>query len=115
MGEKHPNKAAVYVLEKSPYGDEKQIVLHVTDEFRDGYICFDDTNRGHMIKGKIIEWNQELFVFIDDKKREWNFREVSIKYFEDELYEYVIGGDEITQKCNTTEELWEYFKIRFPI
>lgn len=60
---KQPNKDAVYILEKSPYGNGEQIVLYVTDEFRRGYICFDDTNRGHMIKGNIIDIGIDFFLF----------------------------------------------------
>ena len=112
---KQPNKDAVYLLEKSPYGNGEQIVLYVTDEFRKGYICFDDTNRGHMIKGKIVEVGADFFTFIDLDEMEWKFKEVSIVSFKEGLYRFVCGGEEISRRCNTTEELWEYFRMQFPI
>lgn len=45
---KQPNEKALYLIKTSPYGGE-QVVLHVTDKFKEGYLCFDDTDRGHMI------------------------------------------------------------------
>ena len=112
---KQPNNKALYLLEKSPYGDGEQIVLHVTDEFKTGYICFFDTERGHMVKGNIVEENEDMFYFIDDEKLEWKFKEISIERFKDGLYNLIVGGDEICQLCNTTEDLWEYFRKEFPI
>lgn len=112
---KQPNKDAVYILEKSPYGNGEQIVLYVTDEFRRGYICFDDTNRGHMIKGNIIDIGIDFFSFLDEDEMEWRFKEVSIESFKSGLYSLVSEGNKISQLCNTTKELWEYFRIQFPM
>lgn len=110
-----PNKEAVYLLEKSPYGNGEQIVLHVTDEFKKGYICFDDTNRGHMIRGNIVEKCEDSFSFLDENEMEWKFKEVSIENFKSGLYSLIIGGNEISKLCNTTEALWEYFRNEFPM
>lgn len=110
-----PNKEAVYLLEKSPYGNRKQIVLNVTDTFKEGHLCFDDTNRGHMIKGNIIRVETDSFSFLDENNRDWIFKEVSIESFKAGLYSLVVGGNEISQLCNTTDELWKYFRIQFPM
>ncbi len=115
METKQPNKDAVYLLEKSPYGNGEQIVLYVTDEFREGYICFDDTNRGHMIRGKIVEKGADSFTFFDENKNEWKFREISIESFKAGVYSLVYGGEEISRRCDTTEALWKYFRRQFPM
>lgn len=112
---KQPNPQALYVMRKSPYGDGKQLVLHVTDSFEEGYICFDDTNRGHMIEAKNVETKERSFSFIDTQDRLWEFEEVTIEEFENSLYQYVWNGQEIAKLCATTEDLWEYYRKEFPI
>lgn len=115
MLENQPNPNALYVLIQSPYGDGQQLVLHVTDTFREGYICFDDTNRGHMIKGEIIEKTNNSFIMCDINQDKWEFMEVTIQMFRDDLYRFVGNGQRIKNYCNTTEELWEYYREQFPL
>ena len=110
-----PDKDAVYILEKSPYANGVQIVLNVTDLFKQGYICFDDTNRGHMIKGNVVSQCETSFVFLDDRNEEWEFVEISIETFRKEFYKLIVNGDLIREQCNTTEELWKYFREQFPM
>lgn len=104
-----PKKEALYVLKHSPYGDGQQLVLSVTDTFRKGYICFDDTNRGHMIQGKITEKTDHSFTLCDINQDKWEFEEVTIEMFQKELYRFVENGEYIKNICKTTEELWAYF------
>lgn len=115
MGMAHPNDKAFYVLRKTPHGVGGQVVLHVTDIFKAGYVCFDDTNRGHMIKGEIIEQNDRTFTFMDKNQDLWIFEIVTIELFCEEVYRYVCGGVEIMKFCNTTEDLWEYYRKEFPL
>ena len=113
--QKQPNKNALYEIKKSPYGDGKQVVLHVTDMFRNGYLCFDDTNRGHSIQGTIISVRENGFSFVDLKNCEWEFEEVTIEYFRTDLYKYVLNGDNIAKSCSSTEDLWNYYRKEYPI
>ena len=110
---KHPNDKAIYVIRKSPYG-EGQVVLEVTDLFREGYLCFFDTNRGHMFQGEIISNEDETFTFRDKHDEEWVFEIVTIEKFKDNVYRCVCDGKHISECCNTTEELWGYFGELFP-
>ena len=102
-------------MKESPYGNDKQLALHVTDDFREGYICFDDTNRGHMIEVEIIETREHSFSFADKQGRLWKFEEVTIEEFKSNLYKYVENGQMIANICGTTEELWEYYRDTFSV
>lgn len=111
---KHPNDKAVYVIRRSPYG-EGQVVLHVTDTFRAGYLCYDDTNRGHMLRGEIIASDDDTFTFLRDDGDEWMFEIVTIEKFNQEVHHYVYNGKAISELCNSTEDLWEYYRKEFPL
>jgi len=111
---KHPNDKALYIKTESPHGSG-QIVLHVTDTFKEGYVCFDDTNRGHMIQGKIVAEDDETFTFIDKHDEKWVFEIVTIEKFKGGMHRHVFNGEEIAKECDTTEELWEYFRKLFPL
>jgi len=113
QGSKQPNEKALYLIKTSPYGGE-QVVLHVTDKFKEGYLCFDDTDRGHMIQGEITECGESSFSFVDIKKNLWEFEEVTIEMFRERVYRFVVNGEEIAEKCKTTEELWEYYERCYP-
>ena len=104
-----PNEKALYRIKTPPYGGE-QVVLHVIDKFREGYLCFDDMDRGHMIQGEIKEYGENAFSFVDIKKNLWEFEEVTMEMFREQAYRFVINGKEIAERCKTTEELWEYYK-----
>lgn len=111
---KHPNNKALYIKKESPYGGG-QIVLHVTDTFKEGYVCFDDTSRGHMIQGEIVEEDDETFTFVDKHGEKWVFEIVTLEKFKDYVYRCAYNGNEIAKLCNTTEELWDYFRKQFPL
>ncbi|MBR6537377.1 MAG: hypothetical protein IKT67_09275 [Lachnospiraceae bacterium] len=100
---KQPNEKALYLIKTSPYGGA-QVVLHVTDKFKEGYLCFDDTDRGHMIQGEIKEYGETAFPFVDIKKNLWEFEEVMIDMFRERVYRFVANGEEIAESCNTTDE-----------
>lgn len=106
---KHPNDKAIYVVRESPYG-KGQIVMEVTDSFREGYLCFFDTNRGHMFEGKIISNEEETFTFRHKNGEKWVFEIVTIEKFKESVHRCVSGGKNILEQCNTTEELWGYFE-----
>ena len=111
---KHPNEKALYIIRKSPH-DDGQVVLHVTDTFKEGYVCFYDTNRGHMIKGIITFQEDKTFTIRDKHNEEWIFEIVTIDMYKENIYRYVFEGKSILETCHTTEELWEYFRKLFPI
>lgn len=108
-----PNRKALYILDKSPVGKD-QLCLYVTDQFSPGYICFDDTDRGHAIEGTIREKYDNGFKFEDKDGREWVFREVTIQEFRHHIYKTVYNGKDIAKLCTTTEDLWEYYRKQFP-
>lgn len=110
----HPNDKALYIIRKSPHG-EGQVVLHVTDTFKEGHVCFDDTNRGHMIRGEMLEQKEEMFTFRDKYGDIWEFEIVTIEKFDEEIYQYVYNGESILEICNTTEDLWKYYRKTFPM
>ena len=115
MIKNQPNDKALYVIRKSPYGDGGQLVLHVTDTFKEGYICFDDTNRGHMIKGEITEQDESAFTMIDKNGDAWIFEIVTIEMFREDIYQCAYNGKNIAKLCTTTNDLGEYFRKEFPI
>lgn len=108
-----PNKKALYIIDKSPYGKD-QLCLYVTDTFKEGHLCFDDTDRGHMIKGSIKEKFTNGFSFEDEKGREWIFREVTIQEYRHHISKNVYNGEHIAKLCTTTEDLWEYYRKKYP-
>lgn len=55
---KQPNEKALYVLDMGPHGNTQQLCLHMIvrdspDKPGTPELCFYDTNRGHMIRGKM--------------------------------------------------------------
>lgn len=111
---RQPNEKALYFIKTSPYGGE-QVVLHVTNKFRDGYICFEDTNRAHMIQGEIKDCGKGSFSFMDREGRLWEFEEVTIDVFREKICRFVVNGEKIVETCATTESLWEYYNRCYPI
>lgn len=55
------------------------------------------------------------FILCDINMNNWEFEEVSIESFKERLYRFAENGDDIKNRCNTTEELWKYFREQFPI
>ena len=110
---KQPNRKALYIIDEGPYGAD-QLCLHVTDSFRDGYLCFDDTNRGHMIRGTIKKRYKNGFMFESHKGDQWVFREVTIQEYRHRISRKVVNGEAIAKLCTTTEDLWEYYRKAFP-
>lgn len=108
-----PNEKALYIIDKSPYG-RNQLCLYVTDTFRDGYLCFDGLDRGHMISGFIKEKYENGFEFEDKEGRPWTFREVTIQEYRHHIYKHVYNGAAIAKLCTTTEDLWEYYRKEYP-
>lgn len=108
-----PNKGALYIIDKGPHGSN-QLCLYVTDTFRSGYLCFDDTDRGHMVEGNIVEKYSNGFQFEDAQGNEWIFREVTIQEFRHHISKNVYNGAAIAKLCTTTEDLWEYYRKEYP-
>lgn len=109
-----PNEKALYVIDKSPYGNGG-LCLHMTTNFKKGYLCFHDTQRGHMQKGTITNEYKNGFEFKDASDQEWIFREVTIQEFRHRISKTVGNGEQIGKLCTTTADLWEFYRKRFPI
>lgn len=109
-----PNIKALYIIDKGPHGSD-QLCLHLTLTHKNGYLCFHDTDRGHMLKGEIVEEFENGFKFIDRNDREWQFREVTIQEFRHKIQRNVYNGEHIANLCTTTADLWEYYRKAFPV
>ncbi len=115
-----PNEKALYVIDSCPHGSNNQLALHIIvrdspDEPGTAELCFYDTNRGHMIRGKMKKIQEYGFIWIDWRGDDWIFREVTIHEFRHSLWQYVCNGDSIAKVINTTEDLWEWYRKTFPI
>ena len=74
-------------------------------------------DRGHMIEGEIVEETPDGFKYRSDGYDPgiWEFKALTLDDFRNEHGKVVIGGDEIGQEVNTTEELYEWFNSRFGV
>ena len=118
-----PNDKALYVILKSPHNADNrpghQLALHVQFWTGDGewpdILCFYDTDRGHMIRGKATEIKDHSFTFEDRNGDTWELREVTIQEYRHRLAKTVAGGEAIAQTIKTTEDLWAFYRKTFPI
>ncbi len=115
-----PNEKALYVIDFSPHGSNQQLALHIIvrdspDKPGTPELCFYDTNRGHMIRGKMKSTQEHGFTWTDWRGDDWTFREVTIQEFRNSLWQYVGNGYGIAKAIHTTEDLWEWYRKTFPI
>ncbi|GEM_PF-1384491 len=117
---KQPNEKALYVLDMGPDGNTQQLCLHMMirqapykPELLE--LCFHDTDRGHMIRGKMKSTQEHGFTWTDWRGDDWTFREVTIQEFRNSLWQYVGNGYGIAKAIHTTEDLWEWYRKTFPI
>jgi len=118
-----PDKKTLYRITRSPHsqieGYGTQLALHM--QIRNNphesseILCFYDTDRGHMIPGKIISTTDNTFKFCDKDSCIWEFSEVTIEDFKNRLMATVINGEEIARFIETMEDLWEWYRKNFPI
>lgn len=115
-----PNEKALYVIEDSPIGSlGDQLALHI--QIIEGQLCYLDTNRGHMLEGRMKETFENGFIFAQNRDAErrkeglWTFREVTIEEFKHHLYQHVSNGQSIADSINSTEELWQWYRTNFPL
>ena len=113
VGKVQPNKKALYIIDKSPHGED-MVCLYVTDTFRQGYLCFDGLDRGHMVEGTILEKYENGFIFEDKNGIKWTFREVTIQEYRHQIAKKVYNGANIAKLCTTTEDLWDYYRKEYP-
>ena len=115
-----PNEKALYVIDFSPHGSNQQLALHIIvrdspDKPGTPELCFYDSNRGLMIRGKMKNTQDHGFTWTDWRGDDWTFREVTIQEFRNNLWQYVGNGYGIAKVIHTTEDLWEWYRKTFPI
>ena len=115
-----PNSKALYNIDQTPWRkDGVQLALQV--QIKNDTLMFYDTNRGHMIHGKLVEEYENGFAFEVSEQEGawvtglWVFREVTIQDFRQHLCQAVGNGEAIAKTINTTEELWEWYRKTFPL
>ena len=115
-----PNSKALYHITQNPWRkDGGQLALQV--QIKNDTLMFYDTNRGHMIHGKLVEEYENGFAFEAFEQEGawvnglWIFREVTIQDFRQHLCQAVGHGEVIAKTINTTEELWEWYRKTFPL
>ena len=117
-----PNEKALYCIIKSPSTKKAfgtQLALHVQlwegENGEPDTLCFYDTDRGHMIPGELKEIQDNAFTFEASRGGTWKLREVTIQEFRHRLAKTVINGVEIAKTIKSTEDLWEWYRKKFPI
>lgn len=79
-------------------------------------ICYlEPQDRGHMIRGEIIEEHEWGFIFRSDgyKSGNWTFTEVSLDSFIECYGRGVMGGSSIAKEMKNTTELQDWFYKKF--
>ena len=99
---------ALYVM-TFPDGTQK-LVLDV-QRWWNGALAFHDTCRGHTIEGKITETSDGVEVTTEQGKT-IKFKLVTIEAFRRKYKDIANAGDAIAEVCNTTADLWEYYRRR---
>lgn len=115
-----PNSKALYNIDQTPWRkDGVQLALHV--QIKNDILMFYDTNRGHMIHGKLVEEYENGFAFEAFEGEGlsanglWVFHEVTIEEFKHHIYKTVGNGKGIADTLKTTDELWEWYRKTFPL
>lgn len=90
------------------------IDCHMEQHNGKDYLCFNDTERGHMIEGTLEKEGETSFTLNSTRcdAGTWTFSVVTISIFRRWLYKYVDLGGAIAQKVNTTEDLHEWYRKR---
>lgn len=103
-----------------PQGSEAIYDVAVGVEFRDsekfkGMCYLTPPDRGHMIRGEFKEGNSEAFVFTSTEvfQGDWVLNRITKDNFVTECRGLIVGCSAIDDKCETTEELEEWFYSRF--
>jgi hypothetical protein len=72
-------------------------------------------NRGHMIKGEVVNETENDFTFRSDgyDPGEWTFKELTIEEFQRKYFKNVVGSQVLAQIIKTTEDLHEWYRKEF--
>lgn len=107
------DKRAVYRY-KSPGGCIGTALLV---QMRDGMLCFFDTDRGHMLRGKLLEEEEDSFSFEAESGLTgiWHFEKLTIETFRREHWKHVADGALIGEICGTTQDLYQWYRNNFKI
>ena len=103
---------ALYVHTNPIIGGNDKYIAVAVQEFRPGVLAFFSTERGHTIEGKITSDN-EGNVRVVDKHGIWEFTPCTLDMFRRKYKNDVINGDDIAEVCETTDDLWEWYRRHF--
>lgn len=74
-------------------------------------LAFHDTCRGHTLEGEIIETPEGVTVNLDNGNT-ITFEIVTLDTYRREYKALAVNGDAIAAACNSTGDLWEYYRRR---
>ena len=100
---------ALYVLTFPSGAQNLALALQI---WEDGSLVFHDTCRGHSIHGKITETENGVQVKEDTSGKVFTFKPVTIEAYRRKYKDIAVNGDIIAEECNTTDDLWEYYRRR---
>lgn len=89
-------------------GSEKSIAIDV-QEFSPGVLAFHDTCRGHTVEGKITS-DDAGNIRVESDNGVWEFTPCTLDMFRRKYKKMVAHGDDIAEVCETTDDLWEWYR-----
>ncbi len=115
-----PNKKALYTYHHEGCRCDG-LALHVIERETQYKIpglitlCFDGTDRGHMLDGKIIERTEDGFTFQRESGELFSFQECTLERFKSSVYKNVGNGANIAAAMADTADLWEWYRKEYPL
>jgi hypothetical protein len=103
---------ALYVFSDPITRSKNKYLAVAVQEFRPGVLAFSDTVRGHTVEGKITS-DDEGNVRVEDKRGVWEFTPCTLDMFRRKYKNTVANGDDIAEVCETTDDLWEWYRRHF--
>ena len=95
-------------------GRKKPNGLAMNCHMKDGQLRFYDTNRGHMIDGKVVKDGDGAFTFQSAgfEPGEWEFKALTIEDVRRGVV-WIENGDIIAKTIQTTDDLQEWYRKTF--
>lgn len=72
-------------------------------------------DRGHSVEGRVVSVDGDNFVFLSARlfSGEWLIKRITLDYYRNERSVFVVGGDDIGSRFETTEELEKWYYEKF--